>query len=458
MKKILFYTFLAITIKAYTQGNLPTLYLLHPDTHLFSVQNTRILEAGNTIFDSFPETAFPGNAKKQVGKQASAIQIFDSIYNWVWDTTQNFGWKYKYKTVEISYDSNTKLGHQLTQVWYGNKWIDGNRHLLCFDANHNLISMLEQLWYNNAWENYSQSIFTYDANDNNTGRLSSNWNSSTNEWRNREQYLNTFDANNNCLSQTYQTWFMNAWLNDRRTIYVYYTENNLASAKDQKWNGSSWNDQRLRTYTYNVNNKVIHILEQGYTSDGLIDIGKYGYSYDANNNLIYGTYTDFDGSAWKEITQNFYTYDDKNNLINQLDKNWNWTENAMLKTREYNTTYDKDNFKQSFMYKYCNSSGTNTSGDSTYYYFHTQPLGINVSPETNIILYPNPGNGKFTIYVKNHFSSVDVFNMQGVCIYAENNLNQQTSKEMDLSNSTKGMYLVRVSCSEGIYTQKILIK
>ena len=86
-------------------------------------------------------------------------------------------------------------------------------------------------------------------------------------------------------------------------------------------------------------------------------------------------------------------------------------------------------------------------------------LGINEFRDNNLfVLYPNPNNGKFKINISSiNKINIEIFNLLGEKIYATSNFIQQ-SNEIDLSNSIKGIYFVKIYDGEKVQTEKIVIQ
>jgi len=74
----------------------------------------------------------------------------------------------------------------------------------------------------------------------------------------------------------------------------------------------------------------------------------------------------------------------------------------------------------------------------------------------DVCIYPNPSRGKFTITFAGMDNSIEVYNLLGVKIYTAQ-LMQQTTKEIDLSDAPKGVYLVKINTGKEIYKSKLVI-
>ncbi len=81
-----------------------------------------------------------------------------------------------------------------------------------------------------------------------------------------------------------------------------------------------------------------------------------------------------------------------------------------------------------------------------------------IHTENNFVVFPNPSYGKFILNSNRNITSIEIFNYLGEKAYATI-VKQQTSNEIDLSNSSKGIYFVRLTDdNENIHTEKIIIQ
>ncbi len=102
-------------------------------------------------------------------------------------------------------------------------------------------------------------------------------------------------------------------------------------------------------------------------------------------------------------------------------------------------------FFQAFAYLYQLSGGA-LSND----YFVAEPR--------ELVVYPNPSNGMFTIQAKNTSSTnaeVSVYTMLGNRIY-DNHFAELDNHNIDLTNQADGMYLIKVSSDDGVKHFKVL--
>jgi hypothetical protein len=94
-------------------------------------------------------------------------------------------------------------------------------------------------------------------------------------------------------------------------------------------------------------------------------------------------------------------------------------------------------------------------------YFLSSNAGVdelenNINP---ISVFPNPSNGKFNVDIDRSNSSViDIYNLMGSKVYSAQIAKGQTTTEIDLSNSAKGIYFVNVFDGTDNYTKKIIVQ
>jgi hypothetical protein len=88
--------------------------------------------------------------------------------------------------------------------------------------------------------------------------------------------------------------------------------------------------------------------------------------------------------------------------------------------------------------------------------YATQALGVNqYNAATKLKMYPNPSNGIFHVATENQVA-VEVTDILGKVVYTMNQVTNDTT--INLSNLQKGIYLAKISSSEGVQTQKIILK
>ena len=76
----------------------------------------------------------------------------------------------------------------------------------------------------------------------------------------------------------------------------------------------------------------------------------------------------------------------------------------------------------------------------------------NESPKITLSVYPNPVKDILTIDTNKEIATIAIYNQSGQCIL------QTLKKNINVSNFPQGLYVVRITTSEGLYTQRKIIK
>lgn len=87
-------------------------------------------------------------------------------------------------------------------------------------------------------------------------------------------------------------------------------------------------------------------------------------------------------------------------------------------------------------------------------------IGPGSDKRLDFIIYPNPTSGIFNIEAEGSLSSgyaLEVINMMGNTVFSETNV-YKTMSQIDISAYPKGIYLVKLSCGEYIYTEKLVYR
>lgn len=104
-----------------------------------------------------------------------------------------------------------------------------------------------------------------------------------------------------------------------------------------------------------------------------------------------------------------------------------------------------------------NSCGSNYI-DSTLLLNNT---GINdINCQNNLVLYPNPSNGRFFIVFNNltyKYLNIDVINIAGQTIWSKEAVIDDYIYEIDLDNVSKGFYYLKVNAENNFYSNKLII-
>jgi len=389
----------------------------------------------------------------QTRKSQDLIQLFDSIYQWQWDTTGTV-WSIKGKTSGYIYDANHNLTNVFSQIWNGGQWVNSRKTMATYDAANNQTSWLSQKWNGSVWVNIEQILSTYDASNNMTIELGQDWNGSV--WVNYAQITYTYDTRNNCTSTLTQKWDGSQWVNYGNYLSDYDANNNMLSYLVKKWEGSAWVNSLLINYTYDARNNLISYLVGIWNGSAWVNLSLTTCTYDVNNNQTSSLYQSWNGSAWVTYGQSTYTYNVNNKLTIELDQIWNG--NAWLNSSRLAFTYDANDFRQSSTGRYWDSAGARViGGDSAFFYYHTV-LGINdVMVQTgHLTVYPNPASDYITIETTSvqtpgQLSIVNLDGQQLITFPIP-----QTKTRCNISSLPGGVYFVRLKSDKAVLTGKFI--
>jgi hypothetical protein len=122
------------------------------------------------------------------------------------------------------------------------------------------------------------------------------------------------------------------------------------------------------------------------------------------------------------------------------------------------------------MHRYTGDSLTTITGGhprqytSTFIYDNSVNCFVGISEqiqETNLSVYPNPTTGITTVsleFILNTETKIEIYNLSGSLVQSEKLINTSgdTKKQIDISNLTSGVYLLKVSANNKYKTIKIV--
>ena len=184
----------------------------------------------------------------------------------------------------------------------------------------------------------------------------------------------------------------------------------------------------------------------------------YGISVQSNNLLNFGYANDlvaassgFSGNVWAHIVTTFdgttaRIYKNGIEVASGNKSTWNTANNGLFYLGGSNNIAVDD-------LKIYNR--VLTQAEITSLYNNNSILSSQSYNSQNLkaTIYPNPTSDNFTIEMENEVKSVEVYSIQGQTVMISN------SKNIDVSNLSKGMYLVRIEDeNNAVATQKLIIK
>lgn len=454
MKKALLFVILVLSFTAKAQDFPPASAGQHPTPGSFQNSLSSKEDGARKSHGIFFEKEFGKKAKRQSAELFFLFQQLDSVYNWLWDPLLS-GWIIDSKSIEISYDAKNNLTEFVDQVWNGSNWMNSYRYTAIFDVHNDQINYTNQVWNGNDWENEELFTSTYDANHHKSTFLYQIWEGSV--WENTFLVTYTYDANHNQTNLVYQSWNGSAWENVYQIFYTYDANSHLTNETEQYWDAGIWENDGRITYTYDANFKLTRALDEYWNGISWENYEQTTYTYDANQNQI-GALFQFWIGAWEDSDQYTYMYDANHNLIGELDQYWNGSD--WVRSEQSLFTYDEDNFVTSESYRYFDDTGSMVAyGDSSYLYFHTVTAIEDLTTDDGEInLFPNPGNGKFSLTSRETVNILEVYNMLGEGIYTDTHFNPQDANDIDLTLQGKGIYFLQIYIGSKRYTRKVVIQ
>ena len=95
-------------------------------------------------------------------------------------------------------------------------------------------------------------------------------------------------------------------------------------------------------------------------------------------------------------------------------------------------------------------------------FLKSQPTttGLNEQPHSNeVVIFPNPNSGRFTITSNNKMKEIALCNVLGEIIYRQQNISDNTKQEVDVSSLPKGIYFVKITeMNATIVNKKIILQ
>ena len=487
MKKTLLLAIFGLTLNIFAQNKQQLSKL--QQTISKTIKNTGIVLENRVLKSAsiHPQTDFRQNANSKINNGSPLIAIFDSIYVWKWDPTI-VGWKIDSKITDMQYDSNNNLKSEIKKNWNGIKWINSEQSIFNFDVNKNLISEIIKNWngvnwvdsikienifnstnnlkdsttqyqkwnsVSNAWDNYMEISVYYDSNNILNRRLTKMSNGTSLENLNQSFYY--YNPSNNLEKERTQNWSNGQWVDLVQYIYTYDSHKNNTKLETQNWNDIVWENSQQEIKYFDLNNNLLTDSLKYWVDSVWVNLYITTYNYDVQNYLINELKTMSIGPVEMNISNISYAYNSSKKLTLELYQTWNgitWN-NSSKKIQ----TYDADNFTKSFSYKLWNTAGISVLfGDSTFNYYHKESSsGLIDLKEGNVAVYPNPTTGKFKVFSSDIIEGIEISNLLGEMIFSNLKINN-SSREIDLSDYAKGIYVVRIKTATETVIRKIIVR
>lgn len=80
------------------------------------------------------------------------------------------------------------------------------------------------------------------------------------------------------------------------------------------------------------------------------------------------------------------------------------------------------------------------------------PLSIGEWKKSKVSIYPNPTNGLFNVKSENEITELSIIDITGKTVFIQ----KKTSTTINIEHLDSGLYIIKVSTSEGVYSQKLI--
>ncbi|WP_321436493.1 T9SS type A sorting domain-containing protein [uncultured Bacteroides sp.] len=424
-------------------------------------------------------------------KSSSIKQKLDSTVNRSFDksTTE---WLKSSKD-EYTYDTNGRWTKIAFYDWNATtkQWVGNNKDEYTYDVNGRWATDINYKWNTSTsqWVANSKTEFTYNAQGYSAQLLFYNWEATTSQWVADMKYEFTYDVNGNCTQYLISNWnvITNQWVAMIKYEFTYDTgkcTQILVSSWDEGTN--KWGVSMKYEFTYDANGKITVALNSIWFDESSMwfPYMKHEYFYDANGKLTTEILSNMDFMTFQLVpnSKDEYTYDTNGNNSQYIVSKWNTTTSQWDLYSKEISTYDllyklsdlifpsgfpMMNFlyviptanvnnklleEQDYLW---NNTGWDDSSKTTYYYSELNGSGINELNADELIIYPNPVSDGFRLNTSEKNVQVSIYDLSGSILLTK----QLSGNEyIDVSNLSKGIYLVRVTTEKGLTTKKFIKK
>jgi len=384
---------------------------------------------------------------------------------------------------EFIYNTKEELVLEDIYYWnsYNNNWMKNYRHEYTYDINGNIVKSTTYNWKNSKWNLWAKQTRTYNINGYIEVDSSFSWNGNSWGCLGYEKY--TYDINGNKTSYIsyYLPWWLPSWTPLDKTEWSYNTNGNVTIELGYMWDdvNSIWDSIRKVENTYDINNLLIEEIVYNHDNNTWNKILKDEHVYDVNTNEIELTSYLWDNNTWTDLKKVGTSFDINGNRLSKIISYWNKTGGIWDDDFKYDYVYDNsfslnaNNLIIPYTLYDLSSKGEllsvttfrwktptnfwNKEAETNYYYSGITTNIIEPTDENSIFIYPNPSNGIVNLEVTGRENiTVDIINISGQQIYSKQ-VNKNTTKQIDLSKQSKGMYFIKAYVGEKMFVKKIMI-
>ncbi len=331
--------------------------------------------------------------------------------------------------------------------------------------NGNLKTETDFFWNGLNWEAFGKTIYTYNGSNKVTVEIYQSYNSSTGMYENLERTVYTYNGNDDLSLIESYTWDTGAWVAESRST-ISYSGTTLTGGFSEDYDGSVWTNTFQSTISYNGNGTIDEIIEEEWNGSTWVLEGRDSFTYDGNNRIASVKYDIRNGMAWEEAFTTTYAVDGNGNRISETDTFVGGGGGDETITYAYDMTALMSGFDNPFAdkygleylyedYPYFNKILSETSTNNyrtTYDYNNVLSLNKALKKEISMDIYPNPSTDFVNIKSSEAIRKIDVFDATGSKILTTSDL------MIDVSNLSKGLYLMSIKLDSGGIVSKKIIK
>lgn len=342
-----------------------------------------------------------------------------------WQTTDGEQYRTTYTYDEYDY----YLIEELTELNYGDGWMEFSLLTYDHDFSGNVIEIVAQIMVDGEWENEARATYSYD---------------------------------DDMVSEAViQIWEDGNWLNEIKEVYNY--NGDVTTILFWEWNGNNWSSDELWTYT--KNDDVIELLIQYMQGGAWQNDEKQLITLDFDEHVVEIIDQDWVGVSWVNDERTTYVYE--GGVFNEkIIEDWdgsNWEGDLRFIYEYYN-----GNAKHGECFEMATGGLTPADGDiemafgygaksNEYYgyrvdiqYVDLTQVGENTT--ASFVVYPVPAQDVLSIETDS-FQKAEIYSLSGQKVM------ESLRDRMNVSSLSSGMYIMKVYDREGgSSSQRFVVK
>jgi hypothetical protein len=410
-------------------------------------------------------------------------------YKYYWWRSITNQWVDRYE-ISYVYNANGNLTDWIYNEYdtITNAWVPNEHDILVYNFANRLISetwnyynkvndswFIGELWkydetggliehYYKSWDYYNYIIengyrYTYDLNDMDmpTETVGQDWDTISDNWINTSQVISEYTNDTILDLETINEWAGSYWALNGQNTYS-YTNDLLTGINYQYWDEGSmtWLNSGRDYYSYNANSLLAEYLYQYWDGASWVNYYKYLYSYDENGNRTSLVNMRWYNDTWTKYSERTYTYNANGDETDYTYISYDYTTGLINYGYNYTYSYDFNNLNTRYIYRYWDTdiNAWRNSSLTNYYYSLHNSSGLNEPGADFANVYPNPASNEL------HVSNLHPNYIISVCDVAGNILISKKAlssiEKIDISNLSRGIYLLKIFDNKLIRTKKFV--